>query len=119
MTRYKCPKCKMEYDAPGKCDRCNVTLKKIEEEETHTNHDQDEHPEHKGHMHHNHADHHRQMVRDFKKRFIISALVTIPILLLSPLIQQLFNYRFGIPPEKNMFSLLFPVLYSSTAAGPS
>ena len=160
MTRYKCPKCKMEYDTPGKCDMCKVTLEKIEKKESHiynqyhekhgsqepnhrsqkheghqehekhihsdreehkehTNHNQDERPEHKGHMHHDHADHHQQMVRDFKKRFIISALVTIPILLLSPLIQQLFNYRFGIPPEKNMFSLLFPVLYSSTAAGPS
>jgi len=35
MTRYKCPKCKMEYDSPGKCDMCNVTLEKIEEKETH------------------------------------------------------------------------------------
>jgi len=70
MARYKCPKCKMEYDAPGKCDMCNVTLEKIEEKEAH--------------IHHDHVDHHRQMVRDFKKRFIISALVTIPILLLSP-----------------------------------
>ncbi|MCJ7657497.1 MAG: hypothetical protein MUO55_06965, partial [Candidatus Atribacteria bacterium] len=141
MTRYRCPKCKMEYDAPGKCDRCKVTLEKIEEKETpmpkmhhekhepqepnhqsqkdeshqahekqlpsdheehkeHTNHNQDEHPEQKGHMHHDHADHHRQMVRDFKKRFIISALVTLPILLLSPLIQQLLNFSFGISGEK-------------------
>jgi hypothetical protein len=29
------------------------------------------------------------MVLDFKKRFIISALVTIPILVLSPLIQHI------------------------------
>jgi len=35
MIRYKCPKCKMEYDAPGKCDMCNVTLEKIQEKETH------------------------------------------------------------------------------------
>ena len=120
MTRYKCPKCKMEYDAPGKCDMCNVTLKKIEEKETHMqnmhhekhepqepnhksqkheghqdhekhmNHDHDEHHEPKEHMHHDHADHHKQMVSDFKKRFIISALVTIPILLLLQLAIEAF-----------------------------
>ena len=152
MTRYRCPKCKMEYDAPGKCDMCKITLEKIEEKETHmhnmhhekrepqepnhksqkdeshqehekhlpsnheehkehTNHGQDEHPEHQEHMHHDHADHHRQMVRDFKKRFIISALVTIPILLLSPLIQQLLNFRFGIPGEKYVLFALSSFIF--------
>ena len=36
-----------------------------------------------------HMDHHQHMVADFKKRFIISTILTIPILLLSPLIQNL------------------------------
>lgn len=152
MARYKCPKCKMEYDVPGKCDMCNVTLEKIEEKETHihnhhnekhepqehnhksqkheghkvhekhihhdheehkehTNHDHEEHKEHKEHMHHDHADHHRQMVRDFKKRFIISALVTIPILLLSPLVQQLFNFRLGFPGEKYVLFALSSFIF--------
>ncbi len=34
-------------------------------------------------------DHHQYMVADFRKRFIVSAILTIPILLLSPLIQNL------------------------------
>src|SRR5699024_10176125 len=38
---------------------------------------------HGGHDHHNHGD----MVEDFKKRFYISLIVTIPILILSPMIQ--------------------------------
>ncbi|MBA7583947.1 Copper-exporting P-type ATPase B [subsurface metagenome] len=103
---------------------CNITLEKIEEKETHIpNHHHEkhepqehnhksqkhkvhqEHEEHKEHIHHDHADHHRQMVSDFKKRFIISALVTIPILLLSPLIQQLFNFRFGFLGEKYILSM--------------
>ena len=111
MTRYRCPKCKMEYDAPGKCDMCKVTLEKIEEKGAHMNHDHEEYPEHKGHMHHDHADHHLQMVLDFKKRFIISALVTIPILLLSPLIQQLFHFRFGIPGEKYVLFALSSFIF--------
>ena len=36
-----------------------------------------------------HMVHHRHMVADFRKRFIVSAILTIPILLLSPLIQNL------------------------------
>ncbi|RMF59183.1 MAG: cadmium-translocating P-type ATPase [Calditrichaeota bacterium] len=47
------------------------------------------HNEHQEHEHHhNHHDHHAHMVEDFRKRFWISLIVTIPILLLSPLIQQ-------------------------------
>ena len=36
-----------------------------------------------------HMDHHAHMVADFRKRFIVSVILTIPILLLSPLIQNL------------------------------
>lgn len=36
-----------------------------------------------------HMDHHQHMVVDFRKRFIVSAILTIPVLLLSPLIQSL------------------------------
>ena len=36
-----------------------------------------------------HMDHRQHMVSDFRKRFIVSAILTIPILLLSPLIQNL------------------------------
>ena len=35
--------------------------------------------------------HHQHMVADYRRRFIVSAILTIPILLLSPLIQNLFR----------------------------
>ena len=41
--------------------------------------------EHAGHSHH---DHHAHMVADFKKRFWVSLIFTVPILLLSPMIQK-------------------------------
>ncbi len=59
------------------------------------NHRQHNHAEHKqqsgSHKHgtHNHHDHHAMMVRDFRKRFWISLALTVPVLLLSPMIQQL------------------------------
>ncbi len=45
---------------------------------------------HAGHKAHkgDHTSHHKLMMEDFKKRFIVSTLVTIPILLLSPLVQR-------------------------------
>lgn len=48
-----------------------------------------------GHM--GHHDHHAHMVEDFKKRFYISLILTIPILILSPMIQMFLdvNWRFA------------------------
>jgi len=46
---------------------------------------------------HDHSAHHRMMIRDFRRRFYISTAVTVPILVLSPLIQQLLGFRLGIP----------------------
>jgi P-type Cu2+ transporter len=45
----------------------------------------EEHHKQKGHNHHQH------MAADFKKRFIVSIIITIPVLLLSPLIQGFLN----------------------------
>ncbi len=41
-----------------------------------------------------HQNHHAMMVKDFKKRFIISLLVTVPILLLSPSVQNWLGIQF-------------------------
>lgn len=46
------------------------------------------HQEHHSSDHHdNHAGHHEHMVKDFKQKFFISLVLTIPILALSPMIQ--------------------------------
>lgn len=53
------------------------------------NHDHHhEQHDHKGHKHHSHQDHHKMMIEDFRKRFWISLIITLPVLLLSPMIQQ-------------------------------
>jgi len=52
------------------------------------------HHEHvKQHKQEEHHDHHRMMMGDFRKRFWVSLLVTVPILFLSPLIADVFNYE--------------------------
>ncbi|RST76104.1 copper-translocating P-type ATPase [Siminovitchia acidinfaciens] len=76
-----------------------------------TSADDHQHGEHSGHGHHSHNgnegdhhgghmghhDHHAHMVDDFKKRFYISLILTIPILILSPMIQMFLgvNWRFA------------------------
>jgi len=47
--------------------------------------------DHSKHM--DHSSHHAIMVQDFKRRFKISMILTIPILLLSPLIQDVFGLQ--------------------------
>ena len=55
----------------------------------HKNHHQSKgHVRGQGHADHAHHDHHTHMVKDFRKRFWISLVITVPVLLLSPLIQQ-------------------------------
>ena len=46
-------------------------------------------------QHMNHAGHHATMAQDFKRRFFVALILTIPVLLLSPAIQNWF--KFGLP----------------------
>jgi Cu2+-exporting ATPase len=75
-------------------------MKKIKKHE-HVNHDEMNHDEmkHENHMEHNHEKHnhsghdHTHMLVEYKNKFIISLLVTIPILVLSPMIQAFFGFE--------------------------
>lgn len=42
----------------------------------------------KDHMHHEHSTHHADMLTDYRKRFIVSLVLTIPVFLISPMIQD-------------------------------
>ena len=57
------------------------------------NHDNGHNHEHSGNGHHNHTEHHKMMIKDFRERFWISLVITLPVLILSPLVQQVFNYN--------------------------
>ncbi|MCX2744034.1 copper-translocating P-type ATPase [Mangrovivirga sp. M17] len=51
--------------------------------------------DHHNHEDHDHHDHHAQMIVDFKKRFWISLVITLPIMFLAPMIQELLGYSFS------------------------
>lgn len=75
-------------------------------EEHHDQHDLNGDEDHKEHhnkhvnahenheKHGGHHDHHSMMMRDFKQRFVISFIVTLPILVLSPMIQEWLRISF-------------------------
>lgn len=55
-------------------------------------HNHDHHTENSQHGHAGH-DHHRMMIVDFKKRFWVSLLLSLPVLVLSPMIQGFFGFE--------------------------
>lgn len=62
------------------------------EKENHQNHEEHDHNDH-DHGNHDHTEHHKMMIKDFRRRFWISLAVTIPILVLSPMIQGVLGYE--------------------------
>lgn len=60
---------------------------------------------------HAHSEHHRHMMEDFKKRFIISTILTIPILLLSPLIQDFLGFTWQFPGDIYVLFVLSAIVY--------
>ncbi|HLR73624.1 MAG TPA: heavy metal translocating P-type ATPase, partial [Pseudogracilibacillus sp.] len=86
--------------------------------DTHQEHEDHEHHDHGGHEHHNHETHgshdhgghghhdHGDMVKDFKKRFYISLIVTIPILVLSPMIQDFMGVDWRFTNDQYILAIL-------------
>lgn len=56
-------------------------------------------------------DHHQMMIEDFKKRFWITLILTIPILILSPMIQGFFGYEFLLTGNPFILFVLSTVVY--------
>ncbi|WP_420575415.1 copper-translocating P-type ATPase [Ekhidna sp.] len=97
-------------------------------EHNHTHHKHEEskkHEDHSGHEGHGHGshsghnpghgemghDHHKMMIEDFKKRFWISLVLTIPILVFSPMIQGFFGYEWLLPGNAYILFGLSTIVY--------
>lgn len=96
MPKYKCPKCGMEYDKPGECTMDFTRLVKMEEKESYFM---------------PHHEHQKMMAQNFKKRFIISIVVTAPILFLSPLIQKLLGLTIAFKGDNYLLFILSSFIF--------
>ena len=77
-------------------------------------HEQHEEMKHQGHEMSggkDHGDHHFHMLADFRKRFIVSFILTFPVLLLSPTIQSFFGFELRFPGADLLTFLLSSVVY--------
>src|SRR5699024_375226 len=81
----------------------------------HDNHNHNQHEEQKhhdhSHGHSGHGGHHEHMVEDFKKRFWISLVLSIPILYLSPMIQMLIGYEVNFTGDTLLLFLLSTIVF--------
>ncbi|HMR57595.1 MAG TPA: HAD-IC family P-type ATPase, partial [Cyclobacteriaceae bacterium] len=115
-------------DAPGKCPKCGMDLIPISNskgehsghqhhrphESGHEQHDMkvEKHSEHKHQQsgHSGHA-HHAGMIDDYKKRFYIVLVLTIPIMALSPMIQRWLGVDWMFTGSSYVLLLLSSIVY--------
>lgn len=71
-----------------------------------------------GHEHHTmkgegHAghDHHAMMIRDFKKRFLICLVLSVPVVVFSPMVQHILGFHLGFPGMEYVAFLLSTVVF--------
>lgn len=58
-----------------------------------------------------HSGHHKMMIQDFKKRFWISLALSIPILILSPMIQVFLHYELTFPGIEYVLFVLATIVF--------
>tara|TARA_B100000508_G_scaffold55003_3_gene42643 strand:- start:4158 stop:6206 length:2049 start_codon:yes stop_codon:yes gene_type:complete len=72
---------------------------------------QEEHGDHSSHEGHSHHDHHKMMIKDFKRRFWISTILTLPVLLLSPMIQSIIGFSWTFTGDRYVLFGLSSVIF--------
>ncbi|MFS0788062.1 copper-translocating P-type ATPase [Shouchella sp. 1P09AA] len=77
--------------------------------DTHSNHTHDHHND----THHDHHGHggHEGMIADFKKRFFVTVILAIPIIILSDMIQMFFNYTVAFPGATAIEVILATIVF--------
>ncbi len=81
------------------------------DEMKHEQHEEMKHENHGTSVGKDHGNHHIHMLEDFRRRFVVSFILTIPVLLLSPTIQSFFGFELRVPGADFLTFLLSSVVY--------
>jgi len=76
-----------------------------------TSQQQDGHEKHNGNHDHDHSDHHRHIIQDFRRRFWVSLVLTVPILALSRMIQSWLGVNWQFPGDQYVLAGLASVVF--------
>lgn len=122
--QYTCPMHpEVIKEAPGKCPKCGMTLIPMSAHDLHADHGRekavkkdDQHQHHESMTADQHAGHgghanHEGMIEDFKKRFYIVLVLTVPIMALSPMIQHWLNVHWLFAGSSYILMLLSSIVY--------
>jgi Cu2+-exporting ATPase len=74
-------------------------------------HDHHDHEHHSGQMHGGHDKHAGHHTADFWKRFLISSIISIPVLALSPMIQSWLGFRISFAGDKYILAALATFIF--------
>ncbi|HZV68946.1 MAG TPA: copper-translocating P-type ATPase [Saprospiraceae bacterium] len=95
FQKYTCPMHpQIVQDGPGKCPLCGMTLVPLDRSSTGK--------EHAGHA---------SGIADFKKRFYVVLILTVPIMLLSEMIQHWLNLHISFPGSAYVLLLLSSIVF--------
>lgn len=118
MTKYTCPMHpQILKDEPGKCPLCGMNLiplggtarpEKDERSHHHQNHDHHSESDSSAAGFDKHAGHHTS---DFLKRFWITLVLSVPVLLLSHMIQQWLGFTIAFQGDKYVLLVLGSIIY--------
>lgn len=118
MTKYTCPMHpQILKDEPGKCPLCGMNLiplggtarpEKDEHSHHHQNHDHHSESDSSAAGFDKHAGHHTS---DFLKRFWITLVLSVPVLLLSHMIQQWLGFTIAFQGDKYVLLVLGSIIY--------
>ncbi len=68
--------------------------------------------QHGNHDEHSGTGHHKMMIADFRKRFFVTLIMTIPVMLLSPMIQHWFHFNIAFKGAGMLLFILSTVVYT-------
>lgn len=95
FQKYTCPMHpQIIQDGPGKCPLCGMTLVPLTKPGVHGGHET-----------------HSSGIADFKKRFYVVLVLTIPIMLLSEMIQHWLSIHFNFPGSKYVLFFLSSIVF--------
>jgi P-type Cu2+ transporter len=108
--KYTCPMhSQIVQDKPGSCPICGMNLVELQQAEMG---DHAMHHEHNGNAAMGHEGHdHKNMINDFKRRFYVVLLLTIPVMLLSEMIQHWLGIDISFPGSKYLLLILSSVVF--------